>query len=479
MTATTAPSSAFVAGKWQSGAKTFEVRSPFDGSVVANVADCGPEEAHQALEAAVMAFATWRNVNGFERGAILKRWAELIRANELELGRTMALEMGKPILESRGEAVYTAAAMEWYGEEAARIAGEIVPSRYAHKRAFTRMEAVGVVYGVTPWNFPAAMIARKVGPALAAGCAFILKPAEQSPLTALYLAKLWDEAGGPKGTFQVLPASDPVPVSKVLMDDERVRKITFTGSTPVGRLLYGQAASTLKRISLELGGHAPFLVFEDADPEQAATIVASSKFRNAGQTCISVNRVYAHQNIAGVFNEAFVAEVKKLRHGNPLEETTTLGPLVDAQGLEKTRTHVEDAVTRGAKVATGGESLGGLFYAATVLNDVPNNARILSEETFGPVAPIVPFSSEAEAISWANASSYGLAAYIYTRDISRAFRVAEALEYGIVGVNDGVPSAMAPQSPFGGMKNSGVGREGGHWGLDEYLEVKYISIGLP
>ncbi len=479
MTASTAPHDAFINGHWTSGKKTFAVHNPFDNSLVANVADCGPEEAKEALESALAAFKTWRTTNGFDRGTIMKRWADLIRAQELELGRTMALEMGKPIFESRGEAIYTATAIEWYAEEAARIAGEIVPSRYAHKRGIAHPEPVGVVYGITPWNFPAAMIARKVGPALAAGCAFILKPAEQSPLTALYLAKLWDEAGGPKGTFQVLPASDPIPVSKVLIDDERVRKLTFTGSTAVGRLLYEQSARTLKRVSLELGGHAPFILFEDTDVQQAASIVAISKFRNAGQTCISSNRIFAHEKILGAFNEAFVAEVKKLKHGDPLLETTTLGPLVDAQGLEKVKSHVDNAVALGAKVSSGGEALGGLFYAATVLTDVPHNARILEEETFGPVAPIVGFTDEAQVLEAANSTQYGLAAYIWTRDISRAFRVAEALEYGIVGVNDGVPSAMAPQAPFGGIKNSGVGREGGRWGLEAFQETKFISISLP
>ena len=479
MTATTAPSDAFIAGHWTSGNKTFAVHNPFDNSNVANVTDCGAEEAKEALESALTAFKTWRTTSGFDRGTIMKRWADLIRANELELGRTMALEMGKPIFESRGEAIYTATAIEWYAEEASRIAGEVVPSRYANKRGLAHPEPVGVVYGITPWNFPAAMIARKVGPALAAGCAFILKPAEQSPLTALYLAKLWDEAGGPKGTFQVLPALDPVPVSSILIGDERVRKLTFTGSTAVGRLLYEQSARTLKRVSLELGGHAPFILFEDTDVQQAASIVAISKFRNAGQTCISSNRIFAHEKILGAFTEAFVFEVNKLKHGDPLLESTTLGPLVDAQGLEKVRAHVDDAVALGANVSSGGEALGGLFYAATVLTDVPAASRILTEETFGPVAPIVSFSSEAHVLEAANSTEYGLAAYIWTRDISRAYRVAEGLEYGIVGVNDGVPSAMAPQAPFGGIKNSGVGREGGRWGLEAFQEVKYISISLP
>jgi succinate-semialdehyde dehydrogenase / glutarate-semialdehyde dehydrogenase len=336
-----------------------------------------------------------------------------------------------------------------------------------------------VVYAITPWNFPAAMIARKVAPALAAGCTVILKPAEQTPLTALLLAKLWLEAGAPADTFQVLPTSDPVPVSRVLMGDARVRKLTFTGSTEVGKLLYGQASSTLKRISLELGGHAPFIVFDDADVKAASLIVSNSKFRNAGQQCVASNRVYVHASLQTPFEGAFAEHANAFKLGNPLDDDTTIGPLVDKATLEKVQAHVSDAVARGAKVVTGGHATGGLFFEPTILSSVAPDSRILTEETFGPVAPVVPFQSEVDAINWANHTEYGLAAYIWTRDLSRAFRVAEALDYGIVGVNDGVPSAMAPQAPFGGMKNSGVGREGGRWGLEAFLELKYISIALP
>ncbi len=470
---------ALFAGGWNTLEKTFPVTNPFDQSTVAEVADCGELEAKEAIIAAVKAFSSFKNTTGFERSAIMQRWAKLIRDHAEDLARTMTLEMGKPMLESRGESAYSATAIEWYAAEAERIAGEVIPSRFAQKRAFSRLEPVGIVYAITPWNFPAAMIARKVAPALAAGCAVILKPAEQTPLTALLLAKLWLEAGAPQDTFQVLPSSDPVPVSKVLMQDARVRKITFTGSTEVGKLLYAQAAPTLKRLSLELGGHAPFIVFEDADVSAAALTVSNSKFRNAGQQCVASNRVYVNESLGGQFEAAFAENAKSFKLGNPLEADTTIGPLVDKATLEKVQAHVDDAVEKGAKVVTGGHATGGLFFEPTILSNVNTSMRILTEETFGPVAPLVPFESETDAVNWANATEYGLAAYIWTRDIGRAYRVAEALEYGIVGINDGVPSAMAPQAPFGGMKNSGLGREGGRWGLEAFLELKYISITLP
>ena len=470
---------ALLAGGWQTLDKTFPVINPFDGSTVAEIADCGIPEAKEALEAAVTAFSSFKNTSGFERSQIMQKWAALIRANAEAIATAMTLEMGKPMLESRGESNYCATAIEWYAAEAERIAGEIIPSRFAQKRAFSRPEPVGVVYAVTPWNFPAAMIARKVAPALAAGCVVVLKPAEQSPLTALLLAKLWLEAGAPKDTFQVLPCADPIEVSRVFMSDARVRKITFTGSTEVGKLLYTQAAPTLKRLSLELGGHAPFIVFDDADVVAAALTVSNSKFRNAGQQCVASNRVYVHETLSSSFEEAFAAQAKSFKLGNPLDADTTIGPLVDKATLEKVQAHVQDAVSKGAKVVTGGQATGGLFFEPTILSGVTNSMRILTEETFGPVAPLVNFSSESDAVAWANNTEYGLAAYIWTRDIGRAYRVAEALEYGIVGVNDGVPSAMAPQAPFGGMKNSGVGREGGRWGLEAFLELKYISITLP
>lgn len=472
------PRQAFVAGEWRSTARTFPVRNPATGETLAEVADCGAEEGQRALESAVEAFPAWKAMPGAERGKVLRRWNDLMVAQAEAIARTMTLEMGKPILESRGEARYAASFVDYYAEAARRIGGELLPAPFPHKRFLVRHEPVGPAYGVTPWNFPAAMVTRKAAPALAAGCPFILKPAEQSPLTALLLAQLWEQAGGPRGTLQVLPALDPVPVSQVLISDPRIRKLTFTGSTDVGRLLYAQAAQTLKRVSLELGGNAPFLVFEDADMEKAAREVALSKFRNTGQTCICTNRVLVHESIQPRFTEAFSDLTASLKVGDPMLEETQVGPLVDAQGYGKVRAAVEDAVAKGARVAVGGEPRGGLFFAPTVLTSVRRGMKVLDEETFGPVAPIAPFRDEAEAVAMANATGYGLAGYMWTRDLARAFRVSEALEYGLVGVNDGVPSAMAPHAPFGGMKDSGVGREGGPWGLDEYLEVKLVSMGL-
>ncbi|HEU0106384.1 MAG TPA: NAD-dependent succinate-semialdehyde dehydrogenase [Vicinamibacteria bacterium] len=472
------PRQAFVAGEWRSAARTFPVRNPATGETLAEIADCGADEGRRALESAVEAFPAWKATPGAERSRILRRWCDLMTAQAEDIARSMTLEMGKPIVESRYEAKYAASFVDYYAEAARRIGGELLPAPFPHKRFLVRHEPVGPAYGITPWNFPAAMVTRKAAPALAAGCPFILKPAEQSPLTALLLAQLWEQAGGPKGVFQVLPALDPVPMSQVLISDPRIRKLTFTGSTDVGRLLYAQAAQTLKRVSLELGGNAPFLVFEDADMEKAAKEVAASKFRNAGQTCICTNRVLVQESIQPRFTEAFSDLTASLKVGDPMLEDTQIGPLVDQQGFAKVRAAVADAVAKGARVAVGGEPRGGLFFAPTVLTGVRRGMKVLDEETFGPVAPVAPFRDEAEAVAMANATGYGLAGYLWTRDLGRAFRVAEALEYGLVGVNDGVPSAMAPHAPFGGMKDSGVGREGGPWGLDEYLEVKLISMAI-
>ncbi len=428
-------------------------------------------------DAAVSAFASWKQTTAYERAALLRRWNDLVLAHVDGLARLIATEMGKPITEARGEVRYAASFIEWYAEEAKRIYGSTIPSQFANKRLLVLHQPVGPVYAITPWNFPAAMVTRKVAPALAAGCTVILKPAEQSPLTAVRLRELWEEAGGPKDVFQVVTTEDPAAVSKVFLEDPRIRKLTFTGSTEVGKMLYAQSAPTMKRLSLELGGHAPFLIFEDADIEAAVREVCNSKFRNAGQTCVCVNRIYVHESISEAFTNRLTDAVRLLKVGDPLDESTQIGPLVDAQGLAKVSAHVDDAVAKGARVVTGGEKLEGLFYPPTVLTGVRPGMRILEEETFGPVAPVLTFRTTAEAIELANGVPYGLAAYLWTRDLSRAFQVSEALDYGIVGVNDGLPSTA--QAPFGGFKDSGVGREGGHWGLEEYLEVKYISIALP
>ncbi len=455
---------------------TFEVMSPATGKAVARVPDNGAAEARVAATKAVAAFATWRKTTAYERSAVLRAWASAITAEEAALGRLMAQEMGKPVTEARGEVRYAVSFVEWYAEEAKRVYGTTVPSQAAHKRLLVQPQPVGPVYAITPWNFPAAMITRKAAPALAAGCTVVVKPAEQSPLTAVRLAELWVSAGGPADVFQVLPASDPAAVSRVFFDDPAIRKLSFTGSTEIGVLLGGQAVRTMKRVSLELGGHAPFLIFADADLDAAVKDVFASKFRNAGQTCVCANRIYVHADVHDRFVERFAAAAAGLRVGDPLDETTQIGPLVDAQGLAKVRAHVDDALSKGARAVLGGTSGEGLIFNPTVLTSVSRGMRILEEETFGPVAPIVPFTEESDAIRHANDTPFGLAAYLWTRDLSRAFRVAEALDYGIVGVNDGLPSTA--QAPFGGMKMSGVGREGGLWGIEEYLDVKYMSIGI-
>ncbi|MDP9763993.1 NAD-dependent succinate-semialdehyde dehydrogenase [Deinococcus enclensis] len=469
---------AYFAGAWRDAPATFEVRHPGNGQSIGRVADCTPEQARQAIDAAEAALKVWRKVNPYERGKVLRRWHDLMIERKEDLARLMTLEMGKPITETRGEVHYAASFIEWCAEEAGRISGERISMRFDHKRGFSAAEPVGIVYAVTPWNFPAGMITRKAAPALAAGCVMIVKPAELSPMTALMLAELWLEAGGPPDTLQVLPTNDAAALTAPFMEDERVRKLTFTGSTAVGRLLYTQAARTIKRVSLELGGHAPFVVFDDADLERAAADVVASKFRNAGQTCICTNRVYVQRGVAGEFTQLLAEKTAALTLGDPLDDATQVGPVVEQAGLEKVQAQVQDALARGASAAVGGQARGGLYFEPTILVDVAPDSVILREETFGPVAPVVVFDTEEEALRLANDSEFGLAAYAYTRDLSRAWRVAEALEYGIVGINDGVPSANSPHVPFGGMKNSGVGREGGHWGLEEYLETKFISMGV-
>ena len=461
---------------WRSASRTYPLASPATGAHLADVADCGADQGAAAVAIAADTFATWKRTTPFERSDLMMRWHAAILAAAERIAGTMAQEMGKPIRESRGEVAYAASFIRWYAEEAKRITGETMPSPAADKRLLAIRQPVGPVFGITPWNFPAAMIARKAAPALAAGCTIILKPAEQTPLTALLLAELWLEAGGPPGVIQVVTARDPVPLSNAIVDDIRIRKLTFTGSTEVGRLLYGRSAPTMKKLSLELGGHAPFIVFEDADIDSAVSQVLTCKYRNAGQTCISTNRIYVQRGIEAAFVERYAAAAAGLVVGDPLEESTDIGPLVDAAGLAKVEAHVADAVEKGARVVTGGKGLDGLYYAPTVLTGVGGDMRLLREETFGPVSPIIAFDSEAEVVAAANGTPFGLAAYLYTNDLGRAVRVAEDLEYGIVGVNDGLPSVA--HAPFGGIKQSGIGREGGHWGLEEYLDTKFISVAL-
>jgi succinate-semialdehyde dehydrogenase/glutarate-semialdehyde dehydrogenase len=456
---------------------TFEIINPATNAVLDRAPDVSPDDARQAIERATAAFSSWKVKTAFERSAILRKWYEAILKEEDALARMMSQEMGKPITESRGEVKYAAGFVEWYAEEAKRAYGEIVPSHAGHKRLLVTRQPVGPVYAVTPWNFPAAMVTRKVAPALAAGCSVVLKPAEQSPLTAIRLVELWAKAGGPPDVFQVLTTSDPAVVSAVFFADARVRKLTFTGSTEVGIKLYEQAARTLKRVSLELGGHAPFIICDDADVPAAVQQVMASKFRNAGQTCVCANRIYVHEKVQAAFVDRMAEGIRQLRVGDPMSDQTQVGPLVDQQGVNKVVTHVRDALSKGATAVVGGSRRDGLFFDPTLLVGVKSGMRILEEETFGPVAPIVGFTDEAEIIRAANATRYGLAAYVWTKDLGRAFRIAEQLEYGIVGVNDGLPAVA--HAPFGGVKFSGIGREGGPWGMDEYLDVKYVSIALP
>lgn len=467
----------YLSDTWHPARRTYAVKNPATGEVVARVADCGADEARAAADIAWRAFEAWRKVSPFDRAEVLMRWHDLLMRDQHELATTMSREMGKPIREARGEVAYAASFVKWYAEEAKRVYGETFPSHVANKRLSAIKQPVGPAFGITPWNFPLAMVTRKAAPALAAGCTFVLKPAEQTPLTALLAAEAWREAGGPDGTLQVLPAEDPVPLSDALIADPRIRKLTFTGSTEVGRILYAKSAETIKKISLELGGHAPFLVFEDADVDEAVKQVLACKFRNGGQTCVCVNRIYVHERIAEAFTRRYAEAAAKLVVGDPLDDGTDVGPLIDEQGLAKVERHVQDAVAKGAKVVTGGTRLQGLFFAPTVLQGVTPDMLMMQEETFGPVAPIVTFARDEDAVAMANATPYGLAAYIYTNDLSRAYHVSEELEYGIVGVNDGVPSVA--YAPFGGVKQSGIGREGGPWGIEEYLETKFVSVALP
>jgi succinate-semialdehyde dehydrogenase / glutarate-semialdehyde dehydrogenase len=471
----------YINGEWipAGNGRTFSVTNPATGEIVGEVADATTEDVRRAVEAAHRAFPDWAARTAWDRATYLRRAYELIMAHQDELAELMTSEQGKPLPEAKGEVQYAAGFFEWYAEEAKRIYGDTIPASHPDKRILVLRQPVGVVAAITPWNFPAAMITRKIAPALAAGCTVIVKPAEQTPLTALRLAELFQEAGIPAGVVNVVTGTDPRTIGEILLRDERVRKVTFTGSTEVGKLIMRQAADTVKKVSLELGGHAPFIVFEDADLEKAAREVLTSKFRNAGQTCVCTNRIYVHETIADVFAEILVKQVEQLRVGNGMEAGVDIGPLIDGQAAEKAERHVRDAVEKGARVLTGGHrrSEGDVhFFEPTVLVGVTDEMLVQREETFGPVAPIAVFRDEDEAIRRANDTPYGLAAYLYTRDLARAIRVSERLEYGIVGINDGLPSTV--QAPFGGMKESGIGREGGKYGMEEFLETKYVSVRL-
>jgi succinate-semialdehyde dehydrogenase/glutarate-semialdehyde dehydrogenase len=471
------PAAALIDGEWVTSAKTFPVNDPATGAEIAAVPDLGAKDATRAIDAAVKAFPGWSAKTAKERAGILKRWFDLVTAETESLAKLMTMEQGKPLAESRAEVAYGAAFIEWFAEEAKRAYGHTIPSTVASKRYLTIKQPIGVVAAIAPWNFPIAMITRKVAPALAAGCTAVVKPAAETPLCALAVAKLGMDAGLPPGVLNVVTTTDAPAVGKVFCADPRVRKLSFTGSTEVGKLLYRQCADTVKKLTLELGGNAPLIVFDDADLDQAVAGAMASKYRNAGQTCVCANRILVQSGIYDRFAAALVEAVQKLKVGPGLESGVAIGPLISGEAIEKVETLVGDAVNRGAKILTGGtpDNAGPLFYRPSVVGDVKADMRIVHEEIFGPVAALIRFDSEADAIRIANDTPFGLASYLFSKDLGRAWRVAEKLEAGMVGVNEGIFSNEAV--PFGGVKESGLGREGGAEGLEEYLEVKYICLG--
>jgi succinate-semialdehyde dehydrogenase/glutarate-semialdehyde dehydrogenase len=472
----------YIDGKWveaPDGAE-FAVDNPATGSNIAHVSNLGAKQAEQAIAAASRAFPAWRARTAKERSNILRKWFDLIIANTDDLARIMTLEQGKPFAEAKGEIAYGASFVEWFAEQAKRVMGDTISAPLATNRMLVLREPIGVCAAITPWNFPNAMITRKVAPAIAAGCTIVLKPAEQTPLSALALAVLAEQAGIPPGVLNIITADsdNSIAIGKVLCASPVVRKVTFTGSTPVGRILMQQSASSIKKMSLELGGHAPFIVFEDADLDAAIEGAMISKYRNAGQTCVCTNRFYVHAKVYDSFVEKLAARVSgTLSVGEGFEDKVTTGPLIDDAAIAKVQEHVADAIAKGAKVVIGGaaHSRGGRFYQPTVLANINEDMLCMREETFGPVAPVVKFTDEAEVIRLANNTDYGLASYFYSRDIGRIFRVAEALEYGMVGVNTGLISNE--MAPFGGVKQSGLGREGSVYGMDDFMEMKYVCLG--
>jgi succinate-semialdehyde dehydrogenase/glutarate-semialdehyde dehydrogenase len=454
--------------------RSFDVHNPATGQVLFSVPASGASETRRAIEAASTAFAAWSQMPAKQRAIPLHKVANLMRSRQQALARLIAMEEGKPITEARGEVNYAADFLSFFAEEAQRVGGETIPSHLANKRLWTIKQPIGVAGLITIWNFPAAGITRPLGAALAAGCTAVVKPAEQTPLSAIAIFELFEEADLPAGVANLITAIDPVPVGRELIENPLVRKISFTGSTEVGRTLMRGAAEQIKRITLELGGHAPLIVFEDADIELAVNGAVASKFRNSGQTCVAVNRIYVHESIYSRFVERFVDLCKTLKVGNPLDESVRVGPLIDKAGLEKVESHIADAISRGAKVLIGGKTSHGLFFPPTVLVQLKPDMLIMREETFGPVAPIVSFVNEDEVVAAANELPQGLAAYFYTRDANRCARLVEKLRYGIVGVNDSLPGAV--QVPFGGIKQSGIGKEGGRIGLEEFLDTKFVSM---
>ncbi|MBX9959727.1 MAG: NAD-dependent succinate-semialdehyde dehydrogenase [Burkholderiaceae bacterium] len=470
---------ALVNGLWVKGAAAtrFDVLDPATGHKLADVANLGPADAEQAIQAANAAWPAWRNLTGKERSVILRKWFDLLMAHRDDLARIMTAEQGKPYPEAKGEVSYGASFVEWFAEEAKRVNGETLPSWDNNRRLMVIKQPIGVCAAITPWNFPLAMITRKVAPALAAGCPVIIKPAELTPLTALAAAELAVRAGIPAGVINILTADadNSIAVGKVFCASETVRHISFTGSTEVGRILMAQSAPTVKKLSLELGGNAPFIVFDDADLDSAVEGAMASKYRNAGQTCVCANRIYVQDGVYDEFVKKFAEKVKAVKVGNGFEDGVSQGPLIEDAAVEKVQRHVADAVAKGGKVVVGGKKLQGQFFEPTVLSEAQQNMLCATEETFGPFAPVFRFKTEQEVIAMANATIFGLATYFYTRDVGRIFRVSEALEYGMVGINVGV--LATEHVPFGGVKQSGLGREGSHHGMDDYVELKYLCLG--
>ncbi|MDU1456781.1 MAG: NADP-dependent succinate-semialdehyde dehydrogenase [Klebsiella sp.] len=470
---------AMINGRWRdaSGKETLAVTNPANGQPLGNVPKMGAGETREAIDAAARALPAWRALTAKERSSILRRWFELMMEHQDDLARLMTLEQGKPLAEAKGEISYAASFIEWFAEEGKRIYGDTIPGHQADKRLLVIKQPIGVTAAITPWNFPSAMITRKAGPALAAGCTMVLKPASQTPFSALALAELANRAGIPEGVFNVVTGSASE-VGGELTGNPLVRKLSFTGSTEIGRQLMEQCAKDIKKVSLELGGNAPFIVFDDADLDKAVEGALASKFRNAGQTCVCANRLYVQDSVYDRFAEKIQQAVSKLQIGDGLQPNVTIGPLIDEKAIAKVQEHIADALGKGARVVTGGKvhELGGNFFQPTILVDVPGDAKVAKEETFGPLAPLFRFKDEADVIAQANDTEFGLAAYFYARDLGRVFRVGEALEYGIIGINTGLISTEV--APFGGVKSSGLGREGSKYGIEDYLEIKYMCIGI-
>tara|TARA_R110002020_G_scaffold136630_20_gene304836 strand:+ start:3904 stop:5379 length:1476 start_codon:yes stop_codon:yes gene_type:complete len=473
-------SAALVGGEWiktAPGGKTFDVLNPSTGEVITSLPDLGVEETRTAIDAAYVAQKDWAKKTGKDRSAVLRKLFDLMVANADDLGAILTAEMGKPLAEAKGEILYGASFIEWFAEEAKRVYGDVIPGHQPDKRIIVMKQPVGVVASITPWNFPNAMIARKLGPALAVGCAFISKPAGETPLSALAMAKLAVEAGVPKGILSVVTSKSSAAIGQEFCSNDKVRKITFTGSTEVGRILMRQSADQIKKTSMELGGNAPFIVFDDADLDAAVEGAMISKYRNNGQTCVCANRIYVQAGVYDAFAEKLAAAVSKMKIGDGFGDGVTTGPLISEDAVEKVMDHIADATDKGAKVITGGKrhSLGGTFFEPTILTGVTRDMKVAGEETFGPVAPLFKFDSVDDVIEQANDTIFGLASYFYANDLSKVWRVAEALEYGMVGVNTGLISTEV--APFGGVKQSGQGREGSKYGCDDYLEMKYVCLG--